>query len=402
MGEQLQSEHLELETLAIRGGKLQTGFNEHSEAMFLTSSFVFDNAAQAAARFSGAEDGYVYARFSNPTVAMLQDRLAALDGAEACYCTATGMSAILAVVMGMLKAGDHVVTSRGLFGTTRQLFANVLPRFGIETTFVSQTDTTAWEAAIRPNTRLFFIETPSNPLTEIADVPALTAMARQRGILSAVDNSFCTPILQRPILQGADLVVYSATKFLEGQGRVLGGAVTGSKVLLEEVYKFLRIGGPSLSAFNAWVILKGIETLSLRMKAHSENALKVAQWLEHHPRIGRVFYPGLVSHPQHELAQRLQAAGGAVVAFEVLDEHGQSGGREEAWRVVDACRLISVTANLGDVKSTITHPSTTTHGRVSAEDRLQAGITEGILRVSVGLENVADIMADLERGLSRN
>ena len=381
------------ETLAVRAGQARTQFNEHSEALYLTSSFVFDSAAQAAARFSGEEDGNVYSRFSNPTVTAFQERLAVLEGGEACVATASGMSAILSLVMALCQAGDHIVASTGLFGATRQLFGTIMPRFGIETSFVAQTDVSAWEAAIRPQTKLLFLETPSNPLTEISDVAALVAVARARGILVVVDNCFCTPILQRPLEQGADLVVHSATKFLDGQGRVLGGAVVGAKRLTDEIYKFLRTAGPTLSAFNAWVLLKGMETLKLRVEAQSANALEMARWLETHPKVARVFYPGLPSHPQFELAGRQQKLGGAIVAFEV------KGGREEAWKVIDGCRLLSITANLGDTKTTLTHPSTTTHGRLSAEQREGAGIHEGLLRIAVGLEACCDLQNDLEMGL---
>lgn len=384
----------ELETLAVRAGQERSQFNEHGEALYLTSSYVFDSAAQAAARFSGAEVGNVYSRFTNPTVSVFQTRLAALEGAEACVATASGMAAILSLCMAHLNAGDHVVASNGLFGATLQLFNTILSRFGIETTTVSQTDPAAWEAAVRPNTKLFFLETPSNPLTEIADIRTLSDIAHRHGALVAVDNCFCSPVLQQPLSLGADFVVHSATKYLDGQGRVLGGAVCGSKVLLEEVMKFLRTAGPTLSAFNAWVLLKGMETLSIRMQAHSANALALAQWLEAHPKVARVFYPGLPSHPQYALAQRQQKTGGAIVAFEV------KGGREQAWQVVDNCRLLSITANLGDTKTTITHPATTTHGRISPEARAAAGISDSLLRVAVGLEAVADLQADLQRGLA--
>jgi O-succinylhomoserine sulfhydrylase len=385
----------ELATLSVRAGQRRTEFQEHSEALFLTSSFVFDSAAQAAARFTGGEEGFVYSRFTNPTVSMFQDRLAALEGAEACVATATGMSAILATAMALLKAGDHVVCSSAVFGSTVQLFSGVLARFGLETTFVSPTDVREWEKALRPNTRLLFLETPSNPLTEISDIGAIAAVAKKAGALLAVDNCFCTPALQRPLALGADLVIHSATKYLDGQGRVMGGAVLGSKALvMDGVFGFLRTAGPSLSPFNAWVILKGMETLELRMLAQSERALELARWLERHPKVARVFYPGLESHPQHALARRQQRTAGAVVAFEV------KGGREAAWKVIDSTRLISITGNLGDVKTTITHPATTTHGRISAAARAAAGITEGLLRVAVGLESVADLKADLERGLA--
>jgi O-succinylhomoserine sulfhydrylase len=388
------SENWDFDTLALRTGSLRSQFNENSEAIFLTSSFRFDNAAQAAARFADQEPGFVYSRFSNPSVAMLQERLAALEGAEACVATASGMSAILATVMGLLSGGEHIVASRGIFGATVQLFTQILPRFGVETTFVSPTDPAQWEAALRKNTRLLFVETPSNPLTEISDIAALAQVARGAGALLAVDNCFCTPALQRPLELGADLVIHSATKYLDGQGRVLGGAVLGRRALVAEgVFRFLRTAGPTLSAFNAWVILKGLETLRLRMEAQSRSALELARWLEAQPAVARVYYPGLPSHPQHALAQRQQRAGGGIVSFEVR------GGRAEAWRVVDATRMISITANLGDTKSTITHPASTTHGRITREARAAAGIGENLLRVAVGLEAVEDIKADLARGL---
>ena len=381
------------ETLAVRAGQERSQFNEHAEALYLTSSFVFDSAAQAAARFSGAEDGNVYSRFTNPTVDVFQQRLAALEGAERCVATASGMSAILSLIMAHLKAGDHIVASNALFGATVQMLSTMLPRFGITTTFVAQCDVTAWQAAIQPNTKLLFAETPSNPITEIADICALTDVAHAHGIWLAVDNCFCSPILQRPLDLGADFVIHSATKFLDGQGRVLGGAVVGSNALLDEVFKFLRSAGPTLSAFNAWVLLKGMETLKLRVEAQSANALTLARWLEAHPKVARVLYPGLPSHPQYALAQRQQTMGGAVVSFEL------KGGREEAWKVVDACRLLSITANLGDTKTTLTHPASTTHGRITPEARAAAGISEGLLRVCVGLEAVVDIQNDLQRGL---
>jgi O-succinylhomoserine sulfhydrylase len=337
----------------------------------------------------------VYSRYTNPTVDMLQERLAALEGAESCVATASGMSAILACVMCFTRAGDHIVASRGLFGATVQLLNNWLTRFGVSTTFVSPTDASEWESAMTPSTRLLFVETPSNPLTEVSDVRALSALARRAGALLAVDNCFCTPALQRPIEMGADIVIHSATKYLDGQGRVLGGAVLGKRELIQEpLTTFLRNAGPTLSPFNAWVILKGLETLKLRMQAHSANALALAQWLEGHPRVERVFYPGLPSHPQHELAQQQQASGGGIVSFVV------KGGREAAWRVVDATRMISITANLGDVKTTITHPASTTHGRLPAAAREKAGISEGLLRVAVGLEAARDIQADLDGGLN--
>ena len=384
----------ELATLGVRAGQVRSDFNEHSEALYLTSSFVFESAQQAAGRFVGGEDGFVYSRFTNPTVSMMQDRLAALEGAEACVATASGMSAILATSMTLLKAGDHVVCSNAVFGATVQLYAGILSRFGVDTTFVSATDLSQWKRAVRPNTRLLFVETPSNPLTEISDIAALAALAKSSGALLAVDNAFCTPALQRPLKFGADLVIHSATKHLDGQGRVLGGAVLGAKALvMDGIHAFLRTAGPALSPFNAWVILKGMETLELRMRAQSERALELARWLESRPQVERVFHPGLPSHPQHELASRQQRAGGAVVSFEVR------GGREAAWRVIDSTELISITGNLGDVKTTITHPASTTHGRLTPEARAAAGITEGLIRVAVGLEAVADLKEDLERGL---
>jgi O-succinylhomoserine sulfhydrylase len=381
------------ETLAVRAGQERSQFNEHSEALYLTSSFVFRNAAEAAARFSGAEPGNVYARFTNPTVTNFQERLAALEGAEACVATASGMAAILATVMALMKAGEHIVASRSIFGATQQLFGTILPRFGIETSFVDQGAIEGFRAAMRPNTKLVFIETPSNPLTEVFDIAALAQLAHTANSLLVVDNCFCTPALQRPLQLGADIVIHSATKYLDGQGRVLGGAVCSNKALGEEIFKFLRTAGPSLSPFNAWVILKGLETLAVRMQAQSANALVMARWLEAHPRVARVYFPGLPSHPQYELACRQQASGGAILSFDV------KGAREEAWKVVDNCRLLSITANLGDTKTTITHPASTTHGRISAEARAASGIGEGLLRIAVGLESPADLQADLARGL---
>lgn len=386
--------YYELETQAVRVAQARSQYNEHSEALYLTSSFVFANAAQAAARFSGEEAGNVYSRFTNPTVATFQDRLAALEGAEDCIATASGMSAILALVMALCSSGDHIVASTGLFGATQQLLGNIMPRFGISTTFVSQTDVAAWQAARRPATKLFFLETPSNPLTEVADIAALVAAAHQHGILVAVDNCFCTPVLQRPLDLGADLIVHSATKYLDGQGRVLGGAVAGPKRLTEEVFKFLRTAGPTLSAFNAWILLKGLETLQIRLEAQSAKALQLAQWLEKHPQVARVYYPGLPSHPQFDLARQQQKSGGAIVSFTV------KGQRTEAWKVIDSCRLLSITANLGDTKTTLTHPASTTHGRLTPEQRAAAGIGEDLLRIAVGLEAVVDLQNDLDRGLS--
>jgi O-succinylhomoserine sulfhydrylase len=384
----------DLSTLGVRAGQRRSEFHEHSEALFLTSSFVFESAAQAEASFRPGEDAWVYSRYTNPTVAMMQERLAALEGAEACAATASGMAAILAMAMSLLKAGDHVVCSSAVFGATVQLFTGYLGRFGVQTSFVSPTRVEEWEKACRPGTRLFFLETPSNPLTEVSDIAALSRVAKQAGALLAVDNVFCTPVLQRPLELGADLVVHSATKHLDGQGRVLGGAVLGSaKLVNENLVPFLRTAGPSLSPFNAWVILKGLETLDLRVRAQSASALALAQWLEKQPAVARVHYPGLASHPQHALAARQQKAGGAVLSFEL------KGGRAAAWRLIDATRLVSITANLGDVKTTITHPATTTHGRLSPEARAAAGIGDGLVRLAVGLESVEDLKADLAAGL---
>ncbi|MDD2667853.1 MULTISPECIES: O-succinylhomoserine sulfhydrylase [Zoogloea] len=387
-------EGLALETLAVRAGIDRSQFNEHSEALYLTSSFVFESAAQAAARFSGEEEGNVYARFTNPTVTAMQQRLAALEGAEACVATASGMAAIMSTVMALMQSGDHIVASRGLFGATQQLFGNILSKFGIETTFVPATDLEAYRAAVTPKTKLFFVESPSNPLTELVDIAAVAAIAHEAGAVLAVDNCFCSPALQQPLKLGADLVIHSATKYLDGQGRVLGGAVCGDKKLIDEVFKFLRTAGPCISPFNAWIILKGLETLRIRMAAQSASALELATWLEAQPQVARVHYPGLPSHPQHALALRQQSSGGAIVSFDV------KGGREEAWKVVDATRVVSITANLGDTKTTLTHPASTTHGRISPEAREASGIHESLLRVAVGLESVADLKADLARGLA--
>jgi O-succinylhomoserine sulfhydrylase len=384
----------QLDTLAVRAGIERSQFGEHSEALYLTSSFVFKSAAQAAERFAEREKGPIYSRFTNPTVSVFEQRLAALEGAECCVATASGMSAILAMAMGLLKAGDHVIVSQSVFGATVQLFSNILKRFGLDTTFVSATDLASWQKAVKPNTRLLFLETPSNPLTEISDIAALAAVAHKAGALLAVDNCFCSPVLQKPLELGADIVIHSATKYLDGQGRVLGGAVLGkTSVIREGVFGFLRTAGPTLSPFNAWVVLKGLETLRIRMEAQSASALELARWLEQQPRIERVFYPGLPSHPQHALAMKQQKSGGGIVSFVV------KGGRDGAWKVVDNTRLISITANLGDTKTTITHPATTTHGRISPEARAAAGIGDGLLRVAVGLEALDDLKADLARGL---
>ncbi len=389
----MSEENYQLETLAVRAGTERSQFHEHSEALYLTSSFVFDTAEQAAKRCIGEEPGNIYARFTNPTVTMFEQRLAALEGAEQCVATASGMSAILATCMAHLKAGDHIVASQSLFGATTNTFNNYFKKFGVETTYVSATDVAEWKAAVRANTKMFFLETPSNPLTEISDIAAIAAVAKSCGALLAVDNCFCTPILQRPLELGADIVIHSATKYIDGQGRVLGGAVLGNKKLMEPVYGFLRTTGPTMSAFNAWVFLKGLETLKLRMDAHSANALQLAQWLEQQPNVARVFYPGLPSHPQHALAMQQQKTGGGIVAFEV------KGGKAAAWKVIDNTKMLSITANLGDTKTTITHPATTTHARITPEARAAAGITEGLIRIAVGLEAVIDIKNDLARGL---
>jgi len=380
-------------TRAVRVGHARTAEGEQSEPIFPTSSFVFASAAEAAARFSGESPGNIYSRFTNPTVRAFEQRLAALEGGEACVAFASGMAAILATCLGLLKAGDHIVASRAIFGTTVVLFQQYLARFGVETTFVPLTDYAAWERAVRPNTKLLFLETPSNPLTEIADIRRLAQLARAYNALLAVDNCFCTPALQRPLALGADIVIHSATKYLDGQGRCVGGAVVGNAQLVgKDVFGVLRTGGATLSPFNAWVFLKGLETLNLRMKAHSDSALKVAQWLERQPGVRRVYYPGLASHPQHALARAQQSGFGGIVAFEVED-------KDRAWRLIDATRLLSITANLGDTKSTVTHPATTTHGRLTPEQRQEAGIADGLVRISVGLEDVDDITDDLERGL---
>ncbi|MCK9563558.1 MAG: O-succinylhomoserine sulfhydrylase [Bacteroidales bacterium] len=382
-----------IDTLAIRAGQTRSAECEHTEAIYPTSSYVFASAAEAAACFAGTQAGNVYSRYTNPTVRMFEERIAALEGAEQAVATASGMSAILSMVMAHLGSGDHIVCSRDVFGTTVSMFTKVLARFGIETTFVPLADLSAWSAAMRPNTRLLFVETPSNPLSGIADIAALAAIARRAGALLAVDNCFCTPALQKPLELGADIIIHSATKYLDGQGRCLGGVVLGSAELMAEVRTFLRTAGPTLSPFNAWVFLKGLETLRLRMDAHCVNAQRLAEWLREQPAVEKVFYAGLPDHPGHDIARRQQRGFGGVLSFRVR------GGRAEAWRVIDSTRLLSLTANLGDVKSTIVHPATTTHGRLSDVERAEAGITENLIRISVGLEDIADIQADLRRGL---
>jgi len=388
-------DEFDFETRAVRAGQLRTAEGEHSEAIFLTSSYVFDSAAAAAARFSGDQPGNIYSRFTNPTVRTFEQRLASLEGGESCVATSSGMAAIFATCAALLKSGDHVVSSQSIFGTTTVLFNNYLARFGIETTFVALADSAAWEAAIRPETRLLFLETPSNPLTEIADIQALSILAKNNDCLLVVDNCFCTPALQLPLALGADIVIHSATKYLDGQGRCIGGAVVGDSELVgKEVYGFLRTAGPTMSPFNAWVFLKGLETLSLRMQAHCSSALSLAQWLEQQPGVARVNHPGLASHPQHELAARQQSDFGGIVSFEL------EGGQTQAWRFIDALRVFSITANLGDAKSTVTHPATTTHGRLAPEQRQAAGISDGLIRLAIGLESQGDLQADLARGLA--
>ncbi len=381
-------------TRAVRAGQVRTHENEHSEPIFPTSSYVFSSAAEAAARFSGEQPGNIYSRFTNPTVRTFEQRLSSLEGAECCVATASGMSAITATIIGLLKTGDHIVSSRSIFGTTTVLLTNIIGKLGIETTFVELSDLTAWEQAIKPETKLLFLETPSNPLTELVDIAALAEIAHKHGCLLAVDNCFCTPALQQPIALGADIVIHSATKYIDGQGRCVGGAVCGTEdVVGEGVYGFLRTAGPTMSAFNAWVFLKGLETLDLRMQAHSASALELALWLEQQPEVKKVFYPGLESHPQHELAKTQQSGFGGLLSFEL------NGGKEEGWRLIDATKLLSITANLGDAKTTITHPATTTHGRLTPEQRAEAGISDGLIRVAVGLEDIEDIKADLLRGM---
>lgn len=383
-----------LDTLAIRAGYQRTAEGEHSEAIFATSSYVFANAAEAAARFTGEAPGNVYSRYTNPTVRTFEERIAALEGAEQGVATSSGMAAILSTWMALLKAGDHILCSRSVFGTTTVLLHKFMRKFGVDSTAVSLTDLNGWRAALRPATKLLFVETPSNPLCEVADLAALAELAHQHGALLVVDNCFCTPALQRPLEWGADIVVHSATKYLDGQGRCMGGAVVGSSQLMEEVLGFLRSAGPTMSPFNAWVFLKGLETLRLRMDAHAANALRVARWLDAHPAVEQVYYAGLESHPGHALASRQQSGYGGVLSFRV------KGGREQAWSLIDNTRMLSLTANLGDTKTTIVHPATTTHGRLSAEEKAEAGITENLVRVAVGLEAVADIIADLDRGLA--
>jgi len=383
-----------LDTLAVRAGQRRTPEAEHGEPLFFTSSYVFRSAADAAARFAGDVPGNVYSRYTNPTVRAFEERMAALEGAEQAVATASGMAAILATVMSLCSAGDHVLVSRSVFGATVSLFEKYFKRFGVQVDYVPLTDFAAWESAFKENTKLVFVESPSNPLAELVDIAALAQLCHDKGAMLAVDNCFCTPVLQQPLALGADIVIHSATKYIDGQGRCLGGVVAGRSEQMKELVGFLRTAGPTLSPFNAWVFLKGLETLRLRMQAHCASAQELAEWLEQQPGIQRVYYAGLSSHPQHELAKRQQKGFGAVVSFEV------AGGKEAAWRFIDATRLISITANLGDSKTTITHPGSTTHGRLSAEDRATAGISDSLIRVAVGLEDVADLKADLARGLA--
>jgi O-succinylhomoserine sulfhydrylase len=384
-----------LATLAIRAGQLRTHEGEHAEPIFTTSSYVFRNAAEAAARFAETEKGNIYSRFTNPTVRCFEERLAAMEGGAACVGTGSGMAAILAMCMALLKAGDHIVCSDSVFGSTIALLNRYMVKFGVEVSYVRPDDNDAWQKAIKPNTRLFLLETPSNPLSVIADIRALADIAHARGVLLAVDNCFCTPALQKPLALGADLVIHSATKYLDGQGRCVGGAVVGNEQLVgKDVFGFMRTAGPCMSPFNAWVFLKGLETLELRMNAHSAAALTIARWLEQQPGVRKVFYGGLESHPGHALASRQQTGHGGIVAFEV------DKARQGAWAFIDAIQLMSITANLGDAKTTITHPATTTHCRITPAERERAGITEGLLRIAVGLEHIDDLKADIERGLA--
>ncbi|GGY42367.1 O-succinylhomoserine sulfhydrylase [Bacterioplanes sanyensis] len=385
---------VDFETLAVRAGQQRTHEGEHAEAIFPTSSYVFRSAAEAAARFAGDEPGNVYSRYTNPTVRTFEQRLAALEQAEACAATASGMAAIYAVCMAHLKSGDHLVSSRSVFGSTNVLFEKFLRKFDIEVTYVDLLDLDSWRAALQDNTRVLFLESPSNPVIEVADIAAIAELAHQRDALLVVDNCFCTPALQQPLTLGADLVTHSATKYIDGQGRCIGGAVVGSEALIEPVVGVLRSAGPTMSPFNAWVFTKGLETLALRMKAHSDNALALARWLQKQPAVVRVNYAGLESHPQFDLAKQQQRHPGGVLSFEVV------GGQQGAWQVIDATRLISITANLGDAKTTITHPATTTHSRLSEDERARAGIGDGLLRIAVGLESIDDIIADIQRGLA--
>ncbi|AEG92155.1 O-succinylhomoserine sulfhydrylase [Ramlibacter tataouinensis] len=393
-------EGLHLDTLAVRAAVDKSQYGENSEALYLSSSFTQPDSETSARRFAGEEEGYIYSRFTNPTVASMEKRLAALEGMESCIAAASGMGAILLLCMGLLKAGDHVVCSRSVFGSTIKLLAGEFGKFGVQTSFVSQTDIGEWKAAIRPGTRLLFAETPTNPLTEVCDIRALADLAHEAGALLAVDNCFCTPALQQPVKLGADIVVHSGTKYLDGQGRVIAGALCASQSLVKEKFiPVMRSAGITLSPFNAWVVLKGLETLGIRMEAQSLRALELARWLEAHPKVERVYYPGLASHPQHGLAMAQQSGrGGAVLSFDVKGQ-GADEGRRNAFRVIDATQLLSITANLGDVKSIITQPASTSHGRLTEQQRLEAGIRQNLIRVAVGLEHLDDLKADLARGL---
>jgi len=383
-------------TRAVRAGQVRSDEGEHSEAIFPTSSYVFQSAAQAAARFAQKEPGNIYSRFTNPTVRTFEERLATLEGGERCMATSSGMAAIFSTCLGILKAGDHIVASQSLFGSTLTLFNTILSKFDIKTTFVNLSDLDNWRAAIQQNTKLLFLETPSNPLMALADISALHEIAHAHNCLLVVDNCFCTPALQKPLSLGADIVIHSATKYLDGQGRCMGGAVIGPESLVgKDIFAILRSGGPTMSPFNAWVFLKGLETLDLRMQKHCDNAEVLAQWLEKQDAVKRIYYPGLASHPQHELAKRQQKRFGGLVSFEV------KGGQKAAWRVIDSTRIMSITANLGDAKTTITHPATTTHGRITPEQRQAAGISDSLIRISVGLEDIEDLQSDLLRGFSQ-
>lgn len=394
MSDENNNEEYNLETRAVRAGQIRTLENENSEPIFPTSSYVFSSAADAAARFSGDVPGNIYSRFTNPTVRTFEQRLASMEGAERCVATASGMSAITATFIGLLEAGDHIVSSQSIFGTTTILLTKFMAKLDIATTFVELSDLGAWEKAITAKTKVLFLETPSNPLNELVDIRALASIAHKNNCLLVVDNCLCTPILQQPIAFGADIVIHSATKYIDGQGRCMGGAVCGTEEIVgEAVFGFLRTAGPTMSAFNAWVFLKGLETLKVRMQQHCANALELAQWLEQQDKVKRVYYPGLESHPQHELAKQQQSGFGGIVSFEL------EGGQEAGWKCVDATRMISITANLGDTKTTITHPATTTHGRLTPEQREDAGISDGLIRIAVGLEDIEDIKADIARGM---
>jgi len=392
----MSDQDYQFSTRAVRAGQVRTAEGEHSEPIFTTSSYVFNTAAEAAARFSGDEPGNIYSRFTNPTVRTFEQRLAALEGGERCVATASGMAAILATCLGLLKSGDHIVASQSIFGTTTVMFSQHLAKFGVDTTFVSVTDQSAWRDAIQDNTVFLFLETPSNPLGEVADIRQLAEIAHAQDCLLVVDNCLCTPALQRPLALGADIVIHSATKFLDGQGRCMGGAVVGSEEIVgKDIYGVVRTCGPSMSPFNAWTFLKGLETLSVRMKAHCENAQQLAEWLQAQPAVSAVYFPGLATHPQYDIAKSQQSAPGAVLSFELI------GGKDAAWTLIDATELLSITANLGDTKTTITHPATTTHGRLTAEQRAESGISDGLIRVAVGLEDIADLKADIQRGLTK-